>query len=87
MRLAIIGATGMVGREILDVLSERKFFIKELILVASEKSCGTTIFFEGKNHKLISLSDLLCRDIDLALFSAGAEISKTWAPSLAEKKI
>ena len=87
MRLAIIGATGMVGREILNVLSERNFCIKELTLVASEKSCGKTIFFEGRNYKIISLPELLSRDIDLALFSAGAEISKTWAPRLAEKNV
>ena len=87
MRLAIIGATGMVGREILNVLSERNFCIKELTLVASEKSCGKTVFFEGRNYKIISLPELLYRDIDLALFSAGAEISKTWAPRLAEKNV
>ena len=87
MRLAIIGATGMVGREILNVLSERNFCIKELTLVASEKSCGKTIFFEGKNYKIISLPELLYRDIDVALFSAGAEVSKTWAPRLAEKNV
>ena len=87
MRLAIIGATGMVGREILNVLSERNFCIKELTLVASEKSCGKTILFEGKNYRVISLRELLSRDIDLALFSAGAEISKIWAPRLAEKNV
>ena len=87
MRLAIIGATGMVGREILNILSERNFCIKELTLVASEKSCGKTIFFEGKSYTVISLPELLSRDIDLALFSAGAEISKNWAPRLAEKNV
>ena len=87
MRLAIIGATGMVGREILNILSERNFCIKELTLVASEKSCGKTIFFEGKSYRVISLPELLSRDIDLALFSAGAEISKNWAPRLAEKNV
>ncbi len=87
MRLAIIGATGMVGREILEVLFERSFPVEELVLVASEKSCGKSFFFDGKSYKIISLADLLDRNIDLALFSAGGEISKIWAPRLAEKNI
>ena len=87
MRLAIIGATGMVGREILEVLFERSFPIEELVLVASEKSYGMSFFFEGKSYKIISLTELLNRNIDLALFSAGGEISKIWAPRLAKKNI
>ena len=85
MKLAIVGATGMVGREILEVLFERNFPLKNLVLVASEKSLGTSISFNGKTHKIISLEKLLNKDIDLALFSAGAEISKIWAPKLAKK--
>ena len=85
MKLAIVGVTGMVGREILEVLSERKLPLTELIPVASEKSCGKSIFFEGKSHEIISLIDLLDKDVDLALFSAGQEISKNWAPKLATK--
>tara|TARA_B100001250_G_scaffold208643_1_gene179092 strand:+ start:12664 stop:13656 length:993 start_codon:yes stop_codon:yes gene_type:complete len=87
MRLAIVGATGMVGREMLEVLSERKFPLTELILVASEKSCGNLISFKGQKHKVISLDNLLKKEVDLALFSAGSKISKIWAPKLAEKGI
>ena len=83
MILAIVGVTGMVGREILEVLSERNFPLTELIPVASEKSCGKSILFNRKPHKIISLNELLDKDFDLALFSAGGEISKCWAPKLA----
>ena len=85
MKLAIVGVTGMVGREIIEVLSERNFFITELIPVASEKSCGNRISYNGKSYEIISLEELLNKNIDLALFSAGREISKVWAPKLAEK--
>ena len=87
MKLAIIGVTGMVGREMLEVLSERKFPVTELIPVASDKSCGKPIFFDGKSYKVISLNDLLEKTVDLALFSAGGDISKTWAPKLVEKGV
>ena len=70
MILAIVGVTGMVGREILEVLSERNFPLKELIPVASEKSCGKSINYLGKEYEIISLSDLLERKADVALFSA-----------------
>jgi aspartate-semialdehyde dehydrogenase len=87
MRLAIVGATGMVGREILEVLAERNFPIKELIPVASENSRGKTINYLGKEHEIMSLDDLLSKKADLALFSAGGEVSKEWAPKLAESGI
>ena len=87
MKLAIIGVTGMVGREILEVLSERNFPLTELLVIASEKSCGKSIYFEGKSYKIISLNDLLQKNVDLALFSAGSKISKIWAPKLVEKGI
>ena len=85
MILAIIGVTGMVGREILEVLSERNFPLTELIPVASEKSLGKTVNYLGEEHVVISLSELLERKVDIALFSAGGEISKIWAPKLAKK--
>ena len=85
MILAIVGVTGMVGREILEVLSERNFPLTELIPVASEKSCGKTVNYLGKEYEIISLPDLLERKVDLALFSAGGGISKIWAPKLAKK--
>lgn len=87
MKLAIIGVTGMVGREMLDVLTERNFFLTKLIPVASEKSRGNSIIFKGKSYTIISLEELLDYDIDLALFSAGGEVSKVWAPKLLEKGV
>jgi aspartate-semialdehyde dehydrogenase len=77
----------MVGREILDVLSERNFPLTELVPVASEESCGKSIFFNGNSVEIISLNDLLFKNIDLALFSAGAEISKIWAPRLVDNGV
>ena len=85
MRLAIVGVTGMVGRVMLKVLSERRFPITELIPVASEKSTGQTITYLNKKHNIITLTDLLKLDVDLALFSAGGDVSKIWAPKLVEK--
>ena len=85
MKLAIVGVTGMVGRVMLKILAERNFPITELIPVASEKSCGKAIQYLGKEHTIISLNELLEREVDLALFSAGGEVSKIWAPKLAEK--
>ena len=87
MKLAIVGVTGVVGREMLEVLLERNFPLTELIPVASEKSCGQPILFSGKSYKIISLNELLEKNVDLALFSAGGEISKIWAPKLAEKGV
>ncbi len=87
MKLAIIGVTGLVGREMLDVLEERDFFLTELVPVASQRSCGQTIKFKKQSYKIISLEELLYREIDLALFSAGADVSKVWAPKLSAKGI
>ena len=87
MKLAIIGVTGMVGREMLEVLSERGFFLTELIPVASEKSQGKTIIFKEKQHQIISLEEALNYDVDLVLFSAGGEVSKIWAPKFSAKGI
>lgn len=86
MKLAIVGVTGMVGSMMLKVLAERNFRITELIPVASEKSYGRGIQYLGKEYTIISLNELLERDVDLALFSAGREVSKIWAPKLAEKR-
>lgn len=77
----------MVGREMLEVLSERDFFLTELIPVASEKSQGKTIIFKEKQYQIISLEEVLNYDVDLALFSAGGEVSKIWAPKLSAKGI
>lgn len=85
MKLAIVGVTGMVGQEMLKVLEERNLPITDLIPVASEKSCGKNILFNGKLFEIISLTTLLENPPELALFSAGSEISKIWAPKLAAK--
>jgi len=85
MKLAIVGVTGMVGRVMLKILAERNFPITELIPVASEKSYGKVIQYLGKEHTIISLNELLEREVDLALFLAGGEVSKIWTPKLAEK--
>ena len=85
MKLAIIGATGMVGVHILNILQERKFKYTELILVASEKSIGKKIRINNQSFTVMSLEEMILSQPDLALFCAGSEISKIWAPRLAEK--
>ena len=84
MKLAVVGATGMVGKEILEVISERDIPIKDIFLVSSEKSLQKSIIFKGKSLKTISLEQLLSKKPDLALFAAGSEVSKMWAPTMAE---
>ncbi len=83
MKLAIVGATGMVGKVMLEVLSERKLPFSEVLLVASEKSVGKEIQFEGKSHIVIGLKTAVEAKPDIALFSAGGNISLEWAPKFA----
>lgn len=83
MRVAVIGATGMVGSVILRVLEDRKFPVKELLAVSSELSVGKEIFFKDKKHILIDLDKAICLYPDIAFFSAEEEISKKWAPIFA----
>ena len=85
MRLALVGATGLVGRVILQVLSERNFPISDLILVASERSIGKKIKHNNRSHTIISLKSALDLAPDIALFSAGGETSLEWAPKFVEK--
>lgn len=80
MKLAVVGATGMVGNVMLKVLAERNFPISELLLVASERSVGNKILYNGKEYTVIGLKDAVAAKPDLALFSAGGETSKEWAP-------
>ena len=82
MRLAIVGATGLVGRQIIDVIIERDFFFSELILVASDKSVGKKIELINKTFFIYSAAEMLEMKPDLALFSAGSEVSKELAPML-----
>lgn len=84
MKLALVGATGMVGEVMLKVLQERNFPIDELLLVASEKSVGKEISFKGKNHKVIGLEEAVAARPNIALFSAGGSTSLEWAPKFAE---
>ena len=84
MKLAIVGATGMVGNEILKIIQEKNLAYSELILVASKKSKGQELIINNKSHFIIDLEEMLVKKPDLALFSAGSHISKIWAPKLAE---
>ena len=85
MKLAIVGATGMVGEVMLQVLSERNFPITELIPVASARSVGKKIDFKERSFKVVGLSDAVSMKPDIALFSAGGETSMEWAPKFAEQ--
>ncbi len=84
MKLALVGATGMVGEVMLKVLQERNFPIDELLLVASERSIGKEISFKGKTHKVIGLEQAVDAAPDIAIFSAGGSTSLEWAPKFAE---
>jgi aspartate-semialdehyde dehydrogenase len=83
MRLAVVGATGLVGSTILKILAERSFPITALYCVASEKSVGKEIVFGGSKHKVIGLDQALSLRPDIAIFSAGGNTSKEWAPKFA----
>lgn len=84
MKLALVGATGMVGEVMLKVLAERNFPIDELLLVASERSVGKEMTFKGKTYKVIGLEEAVAAKPNIALFSAGGSISLEWAPRFAE---
>jgi aspartate-semialdehyde dehydrogenase len=83
MKVAVVGATGMVGEIMLQVLAERNFPVTELIPVASEKSVGKTIAWKGKNYSVVSLQSAVELKPEIALFSAGGETSLEWAPKFA----
>ena len=84
MRVAVVGATGMVGEVMRKVLEERQFPISEFIPVASERSVGKSISFNGKDYTIVSLQDAINAKPDIALFSAGGNTSLEWAPKFAE---
>ena len=84
MRVAVVGVTGMVGNVMLEVLKEHNFPVTELIPVASEKSIGKKINFKGKEYSVIGLEQAVSLKPDVALFSAGASVSKEWAPHFAQ---
>ena len=83
MRIAVVGATGMVGEVMLQILAERNFPVTELIPVASEKSVGKEIEFKGAKYKVVSMQTAVDMKADIALFSAGGETSLEWAPKFA----
>lgn len=86
MRIAVVGATGLVGTKMLQVLEERNFPVTELIPVASEKSVGKTIIFRGKEYTIQSLQAAVDAKPQIAIFSAGGSTSTEWAPKFAANK-
>ncbi len=84
MKIALVGATGLVGSVMLKVLEERNFPVTELLPVASEKSVGKEIEFKGKKYKVVSMTDAIAQKPAIALFSAGGGTSLEWAPKFAE---
>lgn len=87
MKIAVVGATGLVGSKMLEVLNERKFPISELILVASEKSVGKFISFQNKSIIIQSMEQAIAAKPQLAIFSAGGSVSLEWAPKFAKAGI
>lgn len=84
MKIAVVGSTGLVGGVMLKVLEEQNILIDELIPVASERSVGKEIVFRGKSIKVFSMQEALAKKPTIALFSAGSETSKVWAPEFAK---
>ena len=84
MKIAVVGVTGVVGTVLLKLLEDRKFPVSEIIPVASEKSVGNKIMFNGHDYKIVSLNEAVNMKPDIALFSAGGSISLEWAPKFAE---
>lgn len=87
MKIAVVGATGLVGSKMLEVLAERNFPLTDLILVASEKSVGKELEYNGKKYKVCSMEDAIAAKPQIALFSAGGNTSIAWAPKFAEAGI
>ncbi len=83
MKVAVVGATGLVGSKMLEVLQERKFPVDELIPVASSKSIGRRVLFGGREWTVVSADEAVSRRPDVALFSAGGSVSALWAPEFA----
>ena len=85
MKVAVVGATGLVGTKMLQVLEERNFPVTEFFPVASERSVGKMVTFKGKEYAIIGLETAVNIRPDVAIFSAGGSVSKEWAPRFAEK--
>ncbi len=84
MKVAIVGATGLVGREMIKVLEEFDLAVEAFYPVASAKSVGKSVFFRGEEYKVISTENAVSLKPDIAIFSAGSETSKKWAPAFAK---
>ncbi|MCS6966983.1 MAG: aspartate-semialdehyde dehydrogenase [Cytophagales bacterium] len=84
MKVAVVGATGLVGNEILKVLAERNFPVSELVLAASEKSIGKQVIFKDKVHCVVSVKDAIDARPQVAIFSAGSNTSLQYAPAFAQ---
>jgi aspartate-semialdehyde dehydrogenase len=84
MKVAVVGATGMVGEVMLKVLAERNFPISELLLVASERSVGKKLTYKNQEYTIIGLNTAVAAKPDIAIFSAGGDTSVEWAPKFAE---
>ena len=84
MKVAVVGATGMVGRTMMKVLEERNFPVSEILPAASEKSVGKEVLFKGKPVRVVSVMEAVEARPDFAIFSAGASTSKEWAPLFAK---
>ncbi|TMI67692.1 MAG: aspartate-semialdehyde dehydrogenase, partial [Bacteroidetes bacterium] len=87
MKVAVVGATGLVGSKVLQVLAERNFPVSDIIPVASERSVGKEVEFNGKKYKVVSMQDGIDAKPDVAIFSAGGGTSLEWAPKFAEAGI
>jgi aspartate-semialdehyde dehydrogenase len=87
MKVAVVGATGLVGTKMLQVLAERNFPVTELIPVASERSVGKEVEFKGKKYKVVSMEDGIAAKPAVAIFSAGGSASTEWAPKFADAGI
>ena len=88
MKIAVVGVTGLVGLEILKILEESAIFHHtELVPVASMKSVGSEVVFNKESHKVVSISDGYEANPDIAIFSAGSEVSRNWAPRFAGSNI
>ena len=85
MHIAVLGATGAVGRTMLEVLAEREIPVEQLTLLASERSAGRKISWQGREHTVQAVAPGAFQGVDYALFSAGADRSKTWGPVAAEE--
>ena len=87
MNIAIVGATGNVGRKLLEVLEKLKFKFDQLYLIASDKSIGKKVSFRNKEYSLVGLNDFNFSKVKIAFFSAGSAIAEEWAPIAAKKTI